>query len=528
MFNLICKWCWKEFTSKHSTQKFCCRRCAYGNKPVKYKDKQCLVCWKEFHPETETQKYCSHKCLWLAQRNRENSVCPICWKEFYSRNNKNQKYCSKECYTKSQIVVKDKQCLVCWKIFKPRGDNSKYCSRGCMAIWFSTPKWIKKIYIVECQQCWKEFETDKKDRKYCSNKCSTESHRIEDNICPVCWCKYHRAQPNQIYCWAECYWLALSDKWKWLSDEEKKKKISSFINSKREKESKTNKKYKEYLVSLWFDNISTEFYIGWKYYDLKVWDTLIEINPTYTHNSTEWPIFKWVKWEPKEKKYHYEKMETARDNWYRCIMIWDWDDKTKIPYLLDDKKEIIYARNCELRIINYDDCHQFFEDYHLQWDTKKNKNNIYIWLYYNNELVECISFWKPRYNKNYEWEILRLCSHKDYKIVGWANRIFKKFLEETNAGSVVSYCDMSKFDWGVYKKLWFNLLRCSKWTKHWARDRWPKNQRHLRWRFIVDVWVDNTLNTSFWKWTNNDELMRQAGYVEIYDCGQATFVWARE
>ena len=202
-------------------------------------------------------------------------------------------------------------------------------------------------------------------------------------------------------------------------------------------------------------------------------------------------------------------------------MVRDWDDKNKIPYLLDDNKEVIYARKCEVKQIEYNDCHQFFEDYHLQWDTLKNKDNVYIWLYYDDELVECMSFWKPRYNKKYEWEILRLCSHKDYRVVGWADRIFKHFLSLINTNSVISYCDMSKFDWKVYEQLWFKLLKWNAPSKHWYN---PKTTQHVTDNLLRQRWFDQLFWTSYGKWTSNNELMKQAWFVEIYDCWQATFI----
>lgn len=285
--------------------------------------------------------------------------------------------------------------------------------------------------------------------------------------------------------------------------------------------SKVNLQFDEYLKWLWFET-QLEFPIENRSYDIKVGDTLIELNPFPYHNSTWGPF-----WKPKTPNYHYNKLKLARDNWYRCIMIWDRDDYSKIPYLLDENKQQIYARKTEIKQITYDDCHQFFEAYHLQWDTRKDKNNIYIWLYYNDELVECMSFWKPRYNKNYEREILRLCSHKDYRVVWWANKIYKYFLEITNANSVISYCDMSKFDWKVYEQLWFKLLKRNKPSKHWYNPEEVASRIHITDNLLRQRWYDQIFDESYWKGTDNDELMKQRGYVEIYDCGQATFIWTR-
>jgi hypothetical protein len=135
-----------------------------------------------------------------------------------------------------------------------------------------------------------------------------------------------------------------------------------------------------------------------------------------------------------------------------------------------------------------------------------------------------MSFWKPRWNKKCEWEILRLCSHKDYRIVWWANRIFSHFLESTQANSVVSYCDMSKFDWKVYEQLWFKLLKWNSPTRHRYNDKEAEDKKHITDNLLRQHWYDQLFWEQHGKWTSNEELMLQRGYVEIYDCGQATFV----
>lgn len=443
----------------------------------------CEYCKKEFASKSSTKKYCSRDCFHKSRIKYENRICPICNTEFYPEA-PTQKYCSHKCLWLAQRVRWEKECLICWKKFYSinNWDKQKYCSKECYTKAQTTVK------ENNCKNCGKLFRWRKNESKFCCKQCQLD---------------YSRNMPI----------------------DEKMKVIENFKKNKK-KISKVNMIYKKYLEDLWF-KVELEFQILDRYYDIKVWNTLIEINPFPYHNVTWAPLEKqWKK--PIDKNYHYDKLKLARDNWYRCIMIWDWDDTKKIPYLLEDNKENIYARKCEVKQIEYNDCHQFFEDYHLQWDTAKNKNNIYVWLYYNDMLVECMSFWKPRYNKNYEREILRLCSHKDYKVIWWANKIFKHFLEISNATSVISYCDMSKFDWWVYKQLWFKLLRWNKPSKHWYNYKEQDSKKHITDNLLRKHWYDKIFWENYGKWTDNNELMRQRGYVEIYDCWQSTFVWTKE
>ena len=65
-----------------------------------------------------------------------------------------------------------------------------------------------------------------------------------------------------------------------------------------------------------------------------------------------------------------------------------------------------------------------------------------------------MSFGKPRYNTEYEWELLRLCTKHDV-----AEKLFKYFVDNYSSNSIVSYCDLSKFEGQVYSKLGMNLVR---------------------------------------------------------------------
>lgn len=439
-------------------------------------------------------------------------VCKQCWKNFKAY--WDRKYCSRECYSLSMVKYDDRECLQCGKIFHPQYDWQLYCSHKCL--WLSQRKREESI----CPECWKAFYSrNNKYQIYCSKECYTKSQTFLDwMICKTCWKEFKGRGKDSKFCSRKCRLEYMHNE----PIEEKMARMKILWESNPTIVSKVNLRYKEYLEKLWF-KVGLEFQIKDKFYDLKVWDTLIEINPTYTHNSTYAPKFN-PDAKAKDRNYHIDKLKLARDNWYRCIMVRDRDDFDKITYLLDDNKKVIYARNCEVKEISRKDCHDFFETYHLQWDTRSSKNNIYVWLYYEDTLVECMSFGKPRYNKNYEREILRLCSHKDFRVVWWANRIFNYFLDLTQANSVISYCDMSKFDWRVYEQLWFSLAKWNQPSKHRYNDEELLSMKHITDNLLRQRWYDQLFDESHGKWTDNEELMLQRGYVEIYDCWQATFI----
>ena len=281
--------------------------------------------------------------------------------------------------------------------------------------------------------------------------------------------------------------------------------------------SKVNKKFQEFLNE---SNIESEleFIIDNSGYDLKIDNLLIEINPWFTHNSTVAPTFGKKKGKVKSIDYHLKKTEFAKEHDYNCLHIFDWDNWEKIACLLQPKEKI-QARKCEVKEIKSKVAKEFLESYHLQGSTRQVK---YAYgLYYEDELVEVMTFGKPRYNKNYEYELLRLCSDPRYKVIGGAGKLLKQFEKEVKPKSIISYCDLSKFNGEVYKKLGFKLASQTLPAKHWYNS---KTERHITDNLLRQKGFDKLHGASFGKGTSNEELMLEHGYVEIYDCGQLVFI----
>lgn len=281
--------------------------------------------------------------------------------------------------------------------------------------------------------------------------------------------------------------------------------------------SQNNLKLKESLEKLG-NKVELEYVIENLQYDLKVDNTLIEINPTFTHNSYIGPKFSEDSiGKPKDKDYHINKTKLAETHGFKCIHIFDWDNKEKIINLFC-KKEYIYARKCKIKIINKEECDKFLNEYHLQ-NTCKGQS-IKLGLYYNNKLVQVITFGKPRYNKNYEYELLRLCTHKDYKIIGGSQKLFNYFIKNYNSVSIISYCDLSKFEGNVYKKLGFRLKNKTGPALHWS-----KYNKQITNNLLLQRGYDQLFGTNYGKGTSNQELMLKDNWLPVYDCGQAIYIY---
>lgn len=309
--------------------------------------------------------------------------------------------------------------------------------------------------------------------------------------------------------------------WENLPEKEKDEILKNrFKNgqSYNQKDSQPNLLFKKLLEDNNI-NFEREYCLDKKFFDFKVGETLVEIDPTFTHNSTFTP-FEYNK--PLAKIYHKTKTEVANKYNFKCIHIFDWDDKNKIINLLANNQKTIYGRLCGVKEIDKKLSDEFLLAYHLQGTAK---STIKLGLFYNNELVSIMTFGKPRYNKNYEYELIRYCSNA--KVIGGAEKLFKYFIEGHKPKSVISYCDLSKFSGNTYNKLGFTLLKKSAPSKHWYNiktkehytDALLRQQGFSRLIHHCNAKDDNLATD------NNRDLMIGASFVEVFDCGQATYVW---
>ena len=261
-----------------------------------------------------------------------------------------------------------------------------------------------------------------------------------------------------------------------------------------------------------------EFPVDGKLYDFKIGNTLIEIDPAATHN---------INWNPFShkvhitKSYHMDKTSKGEQHGFRVIHVWDWDDQDKIIQMVKPRKTI-YARGCAISEVSKQDADQFLSDNHLQGTC--HRQSVIIGLYYKGELIEVMSFGKPRYNKKYEYELLRLCTKNGYSVVGGASRLFKHFISICNPASVISYCDRSKFSGDVYVQLGFKKAKQCKPSCHWYND---KTKKHITNNLLLQKGFDQIFNTSYGKGTSNRDLMLEHGFMEIYDSGQITYTYEK-
>lgn len=231
----------------------------------------------------------------------------------------------------------------------------------------------------------------------------------------------------------------------------------------------------------------------------------------------------------KDKYYHQQKtIECAKKGIHLVhIFEYEWldDDKQrKIKDLLNNllvDSDIIYARKTEVKLVSKEEAKSFINRYHLQGYANSSIN---IGLYYNNELISILTLGKPRFNHDYEYEIIRMCTKSGVKIVGGAEKMFSYFLYNYKSSSVLTYSDISKFTGNIYTKLGFKVDRISEPNYVWIEpyknivlSRY-KTQKHKLLKSIPDI--DDSKSET--------EIMNDLGYIRVYDCGNIVMTYKKD
>ena len=129
-----------------------------------------------------------------------------------------------------------------------------------------------------------------------------------------------------------------------------------------------------------------------------------------------------------------------------------------------------------------------------------------------------MTFGTPRYNKKYDYELLRLCTNTDYRVLGGASKLFKHFIKEHPSKSIISYCDLAKFNGDVYTNIGMTVKDITQPSIIWSKD-----SEYIRDSLLRQRGFDQLFKTNYGKGQSNNKLMIQNGWLPVYDCGQAVY-----
>jgi hypothetical protein len=246
----------------------------------------------------------------------------------------------------------------------------------------------------------------------------------------------------------------------------------------------------------------------------------IEYNGTYWHSEGIG--------EESDKHRHIEKTERCEKKGITLFHIWEyeWLDPIKqeiLKSMISNKLRLskrIYARKCVIREISSDLARTFCNENHIQGYVN---SSIRYGLFYEDELVFVATFGKPRYNSNYEWELLRVCSKKYHTIVGAFQKSLRNFIK-MHKGPIISYANRNYSSGDVYRKGNFIELPAAPPSYKY----WKCNTDRIVSRFEAQKHKLENLLEIYNKELTEKENMLMNGYRIFWDCGNRVFSYTNK
>lgn len=232
--------------------------------------------------------------------------------------------------------------------------------------------------------------------------------------------------------------------------------------------------------------------------------------------------------EIKLNKYHHDKIKNKHylfelKNKNNIIFFEDEFKKKKriIESITNIKNESnitrIFARKCDIYELDTYLTNEFLEQNHLQG---KDTSSVRLGLYLNDELLCVMTFGKSRFNKNYEYELIRFCTKLNTQVIGGFSRLETYFIRTREPKSIITFADKRFSNGNVYNVNGYTLLRES--TPNYfyfkgnekirmSRNRFQKHKLHKCLKNFDPIKTE---------WEN----MRLNGFKRIYDLGNYCFV----
>lgn len=196
--------------------------------------------------------------------------------------------------------------------------------------------------------------------------------------------------------------------------------------------------------------------------------------------------------------------------------------KSKLDLLLGQPLEVIYARNCEVKLISSRACSEFLKLNHLQGSVN---SKIKLGLFYRDRLYAVMTFSKSRFSVLEDcYEMLRFCSLVNTRVTGGASKLFKYFIRNYKFNKLVTYADRRYSQGNLYKALGFTHTHNTKpgfyyWLSSYNNYTLESRLSYQKHKLSKKLKIYDPQLTSHQNMFNN-------GYRRIWDCGHSHFVYS--
>lgn len=246
-----------------------------------------------------------------------------------------------------------------------------------------------------------------------------------------------------------------------------------------------------------------------------------------------------IYWHSQDKlgrNYHAAKQQSAADIGVRLVTVFDaeWRNRNKKPVIqgrirsaLGLTKRHFFARKMHIVRVSPSTAKKFLTLNHVQGDVP---STVRLGLCSSDGILRSLmTFGKPRFSKDAEWELLRFCSQRDCSVAGGQSRLFAAFQRRYAPESVLSYADLRWGIGGTYETLGFKLMRRTApapWYIHRSTIGGPNSKLHHR--MAVQKHRLPSLLKTFDPNLTAERNLANNSWTCVYDCGTNVYLWERE
>ena len=227
-----------------------------------------------------------------------------------------------------------------------------------------------------------------------------------------------------------------------------------------------------------------------------------------------------------DKNYHLNKTNKCMDKGINLIHLFEdeWKHqkeivKSRLKYMLGVSDKSIYARNCDIKILEANVKNSFLNEHHIQGE---DKSSIKLGLFNQSELVSVMTFSTPNIAKGGTvthqgiYELNRFCNKSGYNVPGSASKLFSYFKKNYEYDNIFTYADKRWSDGGLYRNL--GMVQ-------------QKDTNPNYWYIINDIRVhrfnfrkSNLVKMEHYTIERSErEIMQLEGIPRIWDCGHHKF-----
>ncbi len=266
--------------------------------------------------------------------------------------------------------------------------------------------------------------------------------------------------------------------------------------------SKMNIDFKERIEKLGH-MCELEYRIGNRYFDLYVDDikTVIELDPTYTH----W-FYANKESKDYDKYYHRNKSILAESVGLKCVHIWDWDSYRKVlgHMFVTSKYDVSDFKVYKLTKSAAD---KFLKENDLRGSVRGDV--LHLGLVKDDEIYQCISFSKSKYNTKFDVQLVRWTSKLYTEVVGGFDKLSSEASLQLGISRCIAYMDYSKpYDETILEEMNMKF-----------KYRTPPVLVYSK---GVQFYTSNTILKQF---NTVEKIDISNGWLPIYTCGSKVYVF---